>query len=51
MTLNLQRFTGDEVVLHVGWRFIWRWSRILAAARENYVHGIVSIGPWMVAEW
>lgn len=51
MTLNLQRFAGDEVVLRVGWRFIWRWSRILAAARENYVHGIVSIGPFPVAEW
>jgi amino acid permease len=51
MTLHVQRFVDDDLTIHIGWRFIWKWSRVLAAAREHYIHGLVTIGPWMVAEW
>jgi hypothetical protein len=51
MTLRVQRFVGDDLTIHIGWLQILRWSRVLAAARERYVHGLVFIGPWPVAEW
>ena len=51
MTLHVQRFEGDDLIIHVGWRFIFHWSGIIAAARDHYIHGMVDIGRWPVAEW
>lgn len=51
MTLRVQRFEGDELTIRMGWRFILRWPRFVAHAREHFTHGIVFIGPFPVAEW
>jgi hypothetical protein len=41
----------DTRRIHVGWRFILRWPRIVAATKDRHPHGRATVFGLVLEEW